>query len=1009
MNGKIKTKFAALFAVALMITVCVVPVVGNDGTDAAPVSPSNGEVFEGYDITLYKEGGDYSGLVYHGPLPYGFSTVEWEYAGSGNDSDEENNGYWFSTTTGKYLLAEDIPGYVIDPEVYGMPMIQFVYGYKQVNVNSIDYDLTISSDNLDEDFTYNVKNYKPESKKTQGLVTVALGKDVDGYNEKDSLGLLPEMQVGDFDVEVIATQGITQQIINKTVNAGAAVTVSGTVKDAGGKAIMGAKITPIVGKDTLSALDTDEDGKYSFNVEYGSVVSISVAYPSEKYTFGAFDGDNEYEGSASYSFGTVIKSVTKDFVANEKTGTVTVQTANNKPISGIVVTPALYYQYAVTDKGEGTNPDTKTYEISTSIPSGINKDGKVVAISTSTDADGKFTFAYIAPTGSFNIENTDENTYGEYAYAILVYATDATNYNFVNDLPVDGDNSISKQISEKAGIADAKNGTATLESEESLGVITVKSSNGNPVVGVTVAVEWAYECKITVDPNQGGVLSGSHYKIIKGDDFDDFDEAGITPGTDAELNQGVTDDDGKMYFVYTEPSGKFEAPEGSGWSDYNDLLVAKVTNPGNYEFDVVEVSASDDSNKNVSSIISGKDGMANATSGSATLKAETESHKISGSVNGWKADGVREDGIVATIGSSTVDFDIQKDGSFAFYVVDKSVVEVALDSNITGYEPDTFYLGTVESNKVCDFTKVADPIEYGEVRYVVTGADSDVTFTYSFNGVEAKYTSTPVNSNAEIVLKAPINTKISISATADGYDISAFDGYVASALLMGTRTIQVIVDDDPYEGATFQAFFTDIASEEQVILDLTTGDNGFVTIELPNTVINNITFVKDSKNVTGNLESGSGFYEGISKYQTLDLTDYYSKSVGVAISYMSAYNSDTVLFAPVADAEIAPGKTVAADVGDSIALKAPSIDNFEFVAWMVDGVVVSEKADYTLIVEQHFDENGSAVPCTAVALYSAVHYEEPAEGLSMNVLVIGIVILILGILAVAYGIISKKQ
>ena len=44
-----------------------------------------------------------------------------------------------------------------------------------------------------------------------------------------------------------------------------------------------------------------------------------------------------------------------------------------------------------------------------------------------------------------------------------------------------------------------------------------------------------------------------------------------------------------------------------------------------------------------------------------------------------------------------------------------------------------------------------------------------------------------------------------------------------------------------------------------------------------------------------------------------------------------------------------------------------------------------------------------------VALYSAVHYEEPAEGLSMNVLVIGIVILILGILAVAYGIISKKQ
>jgi len=37
MNGKIKTKFAALFAVALMITVCVVPVVGNEDVQAITV------------------------------------------------------------------------------------------------------------------------------------------------------------------------------------------------------------------------------------------------------------------------------------------------------------------------------------------------------------------------------------------------------------------------------------------------------------------------------------------------------------------------------------------------------------------------------------------------------------------------------------------------------------------------------------------------------------------------------------------------------------------------------------------------------------------------------------------------------------------------------------------------------------------------------------------------------------------------------------------------------------
>jgi|GEM_PF-4868801 len=41
MNGKIKTKFAALFAVALMITVCVVPVVGNEDVQAVVTDPSD--------------------------------------------------------------------------------------------------------------------------------------------------------------------------------------------------------------------------------------------------------------------------------------------------------------------------------------------------------------------------------------------------------------------------------------------------------------------------------------------------------------------------------------------------------------------------------------------------------------------------------------------------------------------------------------------------------------------------------------------------------------------------------------------------------------------------------------------------------------------------------------------------------------------------------------------------------------------------------------------------------
>ena len=64
MNGKIKTKFAALFAVALMITVCVVPMVGNDYGEAETVIIPTGDnelkevTVEGY---VYNAAG--SGIV----------------------------------------------------------------------------------------------------------------------------------------------------------------------------------------------------------------------------------------------------------------------------------------------------------------------------------------------------------------------------------------------------------------------------------------------------------------------------------------------------------------------------------------------------------------------------------------------------------------------------------------------------------------------------------------------------------------------------------------------------------------------------------------------------------------------------------------------------------------------------------------------------------------------------------------------------------------------------------
>ena len=88
MNGKIKTKFAALFAVALMITVCVVPVVGNEDVQAADVSSTIPEGISDIEIQFFTEDStDFSDMIYSAngsKLPASVDPVEWKQVENGS-------------------------------------------------------------------------------------------------------------------------------------------------------------------------------------------------------------------------------------------------------------------------------------------------------------------------------------------------------------------------------------------------------------------------------------------------------------------------------------------------------------------------------------------------------------------------------------------------------------------------------------------------------------------------------------------------------------------------------------------------------------------------------------------------------------------------------------------------------------------------------------------------------------------------------------------------------------
>jgi|GEM_PF-5951063 len=1011
MNGKIKTKFAALFAVALMITVCVVPVVGNEDVQAADV-PSMPEGVSDIKIQMFTEDStDFSDLIYcanGSKLPASVDPVEWKQVGTtgcfinvNKDSEYFGKFLRFGQTG---LSNEEIVG--LGKAGGWLPLIQTSWMYS----GGQNLDISISGPN--EGVVSDSANSATDRVKegvafdsvefVSSATLIAGGSATFGYDDLEDV-------VGEFDVKVLAGDA---KIKTEKFEFGTEglKKVTGKITDADDNVIEGVKVAYKIDGKSGTAV-SDENGIYEFFYAEGAVVEITGAtYDGDAYTF-----DKEYVFGTLDSFIEYNDIDGKlDFQAKESTGTVTVMDKDgSEEVAGAEIDLKWYYEFESTT---GSEVSAVGDNVTTKAPAGVTA-GTVKALSKVSDENGKFVFTYLEPAGTPTITGYVEDTFNSVLIAIasgpsgFTYSTvNPTSYQYA-----EGESLGDLFESDKgfAGMADATDDSATVYSNEYIFEIFVKSQTDVPIEGAKISAA-LYSQK----ENESEKYDVAAVKNADIDVLGDTDAQGRTQIT---FKAYPDEEDETKYYIYV-----------------------KANNTSDYTFDIQNVEVGEDVESIPNQVSDdNEDGSTQADADghidAVTLTAKENSYEVSGGVlvPGVKAD---ENGkwpeltvkYTDGIGSQVV-LDKAAEGSgeqtgYAVYAYSFIVIEgnsSVITPSMKGFKfnPVSFTTPTVsETNvKVPDFKaeSTSAKMKYNDIElldtFKVEGLEEGdiVLMTYAVDG---KLYKTPVktisgdqgnNYYAEYGVYGIKGSYVQlISVDAEGYEIGIDeDGkYVAEPLTLVMAWLYLYEDEETITpAADFELEFLQIDEENEFtsLGKYKTDQYGMIKF-----------YVSDPAYIMGYIDGNMIEFltseGGYVVHGDLDVSGYIEKPVSISIMYQSAFNSTDVSGA-VNYSNIAESDAINAMNGDSVALKAPKIDNFEFVAWMVDGVVVSDKADYTLIVEQHFDENGSAVPCTAVALYSAVHYEEPVEGLSMNVLVIGIVILILGILAVAYGIISKKQ
>ena len=991
MNGKIKTKFAALFAVALMITVCVVPVVGNEGVQAADVSSTIPEGISDIEIQMFTEDStDFSDLIYcanGSKLPASVDPVEWKQVGTTGCFINVNKD---SEYFGKYLrfgqtgLSND-EIIKLGKEGSWLPLIQTSWMYS----GGDNLDVTIDGPKDVTDATGPNADMTKAGVVFEEVEYVSSIKFYGSYSPSwVSLGFGESLlgATGEYKVKVSLNDGVpatTGAVIAEEKFSFESekdlLSIKGTVTDAGTTKIKGAKVAYKVGNDAGTAI-TDADGKYEIKFKSGSVVEIT----------GITYGNGEYTFNGGYVFGTLTTPVTNgvaDFKANESTFKMQI-VASGVGIPNETITAGWYVEYA----NVVASSATQTYNISQATT------GKATLLTQKTDDAGYIYVTYKVPSDITLPTGVSSQT------KYLVVSGVNSNYFTYETVSISTGTSVGKSVnsqvdSSKTGMKVFANtpSDSSISPKESLATVYVKDKGAtNPVAGATVSAYWYSDKPNATDSSKSDVAQN--------------------PAGGKAVTVGKTDKDGKVYVAYITPTAV------SDTTFY--LYVSESTSDAGYTFDVKSITVGTGVTPVGSQSLTTGSEVQNSTFNNYSIDAKEDSWYVSGTVTVPGVEIKNGKGPELTISytngiGSSVKYDVptpvlgqnKVTYTYGFYILDGKSSVITPTLKDYKFTPVSFTTNTAKANiSGVNFTAKSTVVETkynptsDNIGSVSVGgfASTDVgklvvDLTYDVNG---KQYTTPVlvtesspNFVATYNVAGVAGTYVElVSASAENYQFSL---NANGKLTAGSSKIVTFFLSDaqnkPVKGVELTIFDTN----KKELGVIKSDDKGLATLEVGSGL---------------SIDYVYGVFDGLYKvpftvselgYWAANVQNYAeAETATVEIVYGSTFNNNTE-YPGELDWSAIGGDNVEKAIGSKLDLKAPSIDGFEFVAWMVDGVVVSDKADYTLVVP--------AEGCDAVALYSAVHYEEPAEGLSMNVLVIGIVILILGILAVAYGIISKKQ
>ena len=993
MKSTMKSAFAFI-AVALMIMVAVVPMVSvfteENGVDAATADDTN--VLKNVEVTVWDiDTKDKSKLIAYG-------TIAQVWGGSmpsnvtkltpGDDIDS----YYVYKKTGTFVRYGDVPG-AIETFLSHGPMMQISYQWSQADINAVSGNITMKLDG--KDVTFNAagaasfainrdSDGTATEKKIEGVQTVYLYNNAAGIDYiKDVKTATTTSSVtsatcfGEYEVKLTATQGLEKSEIVKKVTYGTPTTVSGKITDANSNTIAGATVAFSIDGVPKSST-TDKDGKYNIYIDAGAKVSIT-SITSTGYTFASAT-----EGTV-YDFGTVEKSVTKDFKAKEKTSTITVSDKDGVALSGISVEVAWYYQWKATSAATATFTSGKT------VPDGVTA-GTLTKLSTVTDVDGKFKVTYTEPTGLPTTTGVNS-----YANALVAYVSAASGAKYHFKGMVDAATQ-AKSFNEwyvgNTSIADAKSGSATLKSDSSTATLKVTSANGNPAANVTINVAWYYQYKAP---------AATTYTIST------TVPTGITAGTVGTVS--AVDKDGIVKVPYTVPTVSINATTVG--TKYSAALIVYASESAGYTVKTavtVPTSGAD----SLATLISKNDAMADASSGVATVKMKENTYAISGNVL-TKGVSVAYTNPIS-VGLTPVLSD--KDGNYLFYILEgKGTVITPTISTIT-FEPASFALPSVYENKKCDFVEATVPAVDATVNYKVTDIlAGKVVFNYTVDGTSYSKIVDVTSNEAMLSIKAKQGADVKVSAEIKdatardfvSYDSLKFDGYKAVTeytlkFNVVTKADEAVVsqDFDMKMGAKIkQTIKTDKDGIAKVAINGLSKSEAEVVVDGPAIAAIMVCTAPGTELIVSDTWVAPGEYTF--GYILVDVTKIYAASNALTTYTVNYYATDINADASDANAYTAIIDKQTVKVDSSVKINAPEVNGYKFVGWMIDGKIVSTDAEYTisLSVEQNKVVNAIYEQCPV--------YEPKDDGVDSTTLIIGIAAVVIALIAVIYAVIQKKQ